>query len=136
MVIPASGNSNDNDGTRLSGDISNLYPEQLRPVYYESSNTGAMSGGISAAGSKCVMIVVVSEWSIPRPRRGDYGGVGNEVGEGGRCGDGGGGEEGGGVVRGDTIWVNRADRVTQKLSSIWMEPSVLIASDMGRNTTT
>ena len=77
MVIPASGNSNGDGGTIGSGDMFRLSPEHRRPVYHDSFNTGAMSGGGSAAGSKCIMIVVVSGWSIPRPMGVDYGGVVN-----------------------------------------------------------
>ena len=103
--IPASRCSNGGGGTRGCGDIFFLPLEQRRPEYCDSSNTGDIYGGRMAARSEGVTSVV-------RYRGGEDGRSVNIGGEEVRCGNGGGGEDEGGGKRGDTIRVNKTDRVT------------------------
>ena len=68
MVIPAPGRNNGGGGARVGGDICPPPPEHHRPVYRDSSDTGAMSGRGTAAGIMGVTIVVVAGRYRHRPR--------------------------------------------------------------------
>ena len=58
--IPTSGRSNGGGGDRVGGYICPTPPEHHRPVYCDSSDTGAMSGVGMAAGSMVFIVVVIS----------------------------------------------------------------------------
>ena len=68
VVIPASGRRNVGSGARGGGDTFPLPTEHHRPVYCDSSDTGAMSGRGTAAGITGVTIVVVAGRYRHRPR--------------------------------------------------------------------
>ena len=73
MVIPDDGRRNGGGGDRGGGDIFPLPLEHHRPVYYDSSDTGASYGGGTAARSTSVITVVGEGRCRPRPRGGEYG---------------------------------------------------------------
>ena len=68
--IPTSGHRNVGGGDIVGGDIYPSLSERHHPVYCDSSNTRAMSGVGTAAGSTGVIMVVVAGQEISRPRLG------------------------------------------------------------------
>ena len=76
MVIPASVLSNGDGGTRGGGYICPTPTEHHCPVYIYLIYTGAIYGGVMAAGSTGDKAVMVSGRSIPRPRGREDGGAG------------------------------------------------------------
>ena len=66
MGVPNLGGGNGGSGTRGGGDIRPKTPEYHSPVYCDSSDTGAVSGGEAAAGNMGGPAVVESGGIQPR----------------------------------------------------------------------
>ena len=96
------GSGNDGSGVGGGGDVCHTPPEYRHPVYCNSYDTGAMSGGGATSGSAGDTELVGSDRNQLRARVRERGGedmgVGGREGEGERIRDGSGGEAGSGRV--------------------------------------